>query len=132
MDKKLGGLILCAVLTGCSASHVLVGQQRPPIAASDVQVYLEMPANAEQIALLNADSEMAPTFTSQQEVDWVMRRLKEGAAKLGANGIVLQQMGKEKGTATANTYNYGNGYSNTVISQSESQVASAIAIYVPR
>lgn len=66
----------------------MVGTQRTPIDASQVELYMQPPAKYEQIAILSADARNA--FASQQNLtDNTIERLKKEAAQLGANGILL-------------------------------------------
>lgn len=91
-QRHLHSLIAsCTVLTACTpSSHVLVGQARPPITADLVKVYSHPPLNYQEIALLNASSESAFGVGGQKSFDKVVERLKIEAAKLGANGLVLE------------------------------------------
>ena len=80
-----------AMLAACStSSHVLVGTARPPISPESVKVYLQPPPKFDEIATLDASSQGSFAFTSQQNMDKAMERMKQEAAKLGANGILLQ------------------------------------------
>ena len=81
------GLAACA-----PSSHILVGTARPPISPSDVKIYLQPPPSFEQIAILNASANSMFGTGGQGTVDKVIQRLKEQAAKLGANGIILGGM----------------------------------------
>jgi hypothetical protein len=79
------------LLASCStSSHVLVGTARSPISPDLVKVYTQPPAKYEQIAILNANSSGSMALTSQQNMDKAIERMKAEAAKLGANGILLQ------------------------------------------
>jgi hypothetical protein len=80
------------VLTACVTSHVLVGTPRPPISPDQVKVYLHPPAKYEEIAILDSSSRASLTFTAQGKTDKVLERMKVEAAKLGANGILLQSI----------------------------------------
>jgi hypothetical protein len=96
-DKAMIRLVLASVLAmgfaGCApSSHILVGTARPAIPPSDVKVYLQPPPTFEQIAILNASANSMFGTGGQGSVDKVIQRLKEQAAKLGANGIVLEGM----------------------------------------
>jgi len=51
----------------------------------------------EQIAILNTSSAGSFSFTAQSKTDSVIKRLKEQAARLGANGVILQGMGDVAG-----------------------------------
>src|SRR6202171_636245 len=74
------------------SSHILVGTARPPISPSEVKIYLQPPPSFEPIAILNASANSMFGTGGQGSVDKVMQRLKEQAAKLGANGIILEGM----------------------------------------
>jgi hypothetical protein len=97
MRKLIGvvGIVVVAMLTACVSSHVLVGRARPPISPDQVQVYLHPPANYEEIAILDTSSRASWAITAQGKTDKVIQRLKEEAAKLGANGILLQGIGDQ-------------------------------------
>ena len=86
---------LALSLAACASSHVLVGQKRAPISADQVQVYLEPPARYERIALLDATSRGSLALTPQQRTNKAVERLKAEAAKLGANGVLLQGVGSQ-------------------------------------
>jgi hypothetical protein len=79
------------VLLGCStSSHVMIGTAHPPISPESVRIYLQPPEKYEQIATLDASSQGSFAITSQQNMDKAIARLKEEAAKLGANGVLLE------------------------------------------
>jgi hypothetical protein len=127
-------LTLCAVLTGCATSSVLVGTQRPEIPVEMVRVYLTPPANFEQVAILESSSEGSFALTAQQKTNKVMERLKEEAASLGANGILIQGIGSASRGAVINNYGNvsGGSYIGTGIAvRVMVKEGSAIAIYVP-
>jgi hypothetical protein len=85
--------VLAMGLAACApSSHILVGTARPPISPSDVKIYLQPPPAFEQIAILNASANSMFGTGGQGSVDKVIQRLKEQAAKLGANGIILEGM----------------------------------------
>lgn len=78
------------LLAGCASSHVLTGTPRAPIDPSQVRVYYGSPGVPyEEVALLETSSG-AFTYGEQNKTDSVMRRLREEAASLGANGILFQ------------------------------------------
>jgi uncharacterized protein YbjQ (UPF0145 family) len=79
------GLAACA-----SDSIVLTGAARPPIPPSEVRIYSRPPAAFEEVAILNTSKSSAFTTGGQKTVDKVIARLKEQAAKLGANGVILE------------------------------------------
>src|SRR3984957_10637517 len=78
-------------LLGCAPStHVLVGQARPPISPDQVKIYSHPPTYYQEIAVLDASSKSAFGTGGQKSVDKVIERLKIEAAKLGANGVILE------------------------------------------
>ena len=95
--------MLTASMTGCVTSrdlrsHELIGSARAPIAPESVQLYLEPPARSyEPIAVLHSSSRRSWSFTSQSKADVVVRRLKEEAASLGANGVLLDEIVERPG-----------------------------------
>jgi hypothetical protein len=95
LSLALAGSLL-ALLSACSSSsHVLVGTARPPISPDQVKVYFEPPPVFEQIATLDASSG-SMSFSDQAKTDQAIANLKAEAAKLGANGILLQGMEKHQ------------------------------------
>jgi hypothetical protein len=136
------GLVLIlatAALTGCAATHsVLVGQPRPPISPESVQIFLEPPkARYEQIANLSASSRGSFAVTTPAKIDKVIERLKKGAARLGANGVLLHgvdsrsagSLGAGVSTESETGHSpYGLGFGTSVFLSQES--GDGVAIYV--
>lgn len=82
---------MAVLACGCAASsHVITGAVRPPISPSDVKIYTQPPASYEEIGALEASSRGGFRFSDQGKMDKVIERLKIEAAKLGANGVLLQ------------------------------------------
>jgi hypothetical protein len=84
---------LAAAVVGCASSHVLVGTARPPISPDQVRLYTQLPAQYEEIAIVQASSQGSFVFGDQRKTNKVIQRLRGEAAKLGANGLVLQEIG---------------------------------------
>ena len=84
--------ILSVVLfSACaSASHILVGEVRSPVAPDDVQIYLEPPESYDVIALVQASS--ISGWTQGQDTNNAVQQLKKETAKLGANGVLLSSL----------------------------------------
>ena len=128
------------VLLGCStSSHVMIGSAHPPISPESVRIYLQPPEKYEQIATLDASSQGSFAITSQQNMDKAIARLKEEAAKLGANGVLLQGVQDQRsgsiGTGVGSS-SYGPG-SSTGVGVGGSfgiynKAAHGIAIFVPQ
>jgi hypothetical protein len=88
-------LALCGVIALCVAacatdSVVVTGRVRPAISPTEVKLYSQPPAMFEEIAVLNASKSSAFTTGGQKTVDKVIAGLKEQAAKVGANGLILE------------------------------------------
>jgi len=136
---RAGGAAAALILAGCStSSHVLIGKARPPISPEQVRVYVQPPARYEQIASLSANSTASLALTGQQNMDKAMERMKAEAAKVGANGILLQGVQDQQSGAIGTgigSASYGPRSSvGGGIGGSfglYSKVAQGLAIYVP-
>ncbi|MCK9487987.1 MAG: hypothetical protein M0Q42_01030 [Xanthomonadales bacterium] len=83
-------LLLALALAGCATSHVLTGTARAPIDPAQVRIYHSPPPGGfEEIAILETSSG-AFTYGEQNKIDSVLRKLREEAASLGANGVLFQ------------------------------------------
>jgi len=95
-DKSWRAVALCgaSVLVACTtSSHVLLGATRPEESPRDVIVYLEPVRRPyATIARVAASSSHAWVWTAEGKADVVIARLKAEAAKLGANGILLEEI----------------------------------------
>lgn len=96
MARPVATAILCAVialLAACASSHVLTGTPRPPIDPSQVRIYYGPPPGGyEEIARLDVGSG-AFTYGATNKSNAVIRNLRKEAARLGANGVLLQGTG---------------------------------------
>jgi hypothetical protein len=101
LNRRSGPLVLVAFgLAACATSHVMIGQARPPISPEEVQVYTRPPTVPyEEIARLQTSSSGSFSFTAQGKTDAVVQRLKTEAAKLGANGVLLEGIGDQSSGA---------------------------------
>jgi hypothetical protein len=92
----LSSVLAAALLAACASSHVMIGKARPPISPDQVQIYTRPPTVPyEEIARLETSSQGSFSFTAQGKTDAVIKRLKEEAAKLGANGVLLEGIGDQ-------------------------------------
>jgi len=115
-----------------------MGEARPPISPDQVVIYFHPPQSKyDEIAMLDTSSRGGFGFTAQGKTDVVINRLKEEAAKLGANGVLLQGVGSESGgsvstgfgqASVSGNHGYGSGigFSGNVMQKA----GSGIAIYV--
>ncbi|QYF93558.1 hypothetical protein KY495_23355 [Massilia sp. PAMC28688] len=97
MKRAFSMVALALTLGGCASSAVVVGKVRPPIAASQVKLYVTPPKKFEEVALLQSSSQLSMAFTDQAKMDAVINRLKEEAGKVGANGVLLRGTGEQYG-----------------------------------
>jgi hypothetical protein len=138
MTLRAACVALILGMAACASSHQLIGSTRPPISPDQVQLYLEAPAQPyAQIAVLNASSKRSFAFTSLGKGDVVVRRLKEEAAKLGANGVLLQGITDESngsiGTDVGTNYEGARGTIDVGVGASSlmlQRYGRGIAIYV--
>jgi hypothetical protein len=133
-------LVLALALVGCASnSHLITGSPRPPIDPSQVRVYFSPPPGGyEEIAQLQTASG-AFTYGEQNKMNAVIAKLREEAAKLGANGVLFMGTENSYGGSSvgvgAGGGNYGgSGFSSGGIGVSISptqKYAHGLAIYVP-
>ena len=136
--RRLYLAALALSLGACATSHVMMGQARPPISPALVQVYFHPPATKyEEIAMLDTSSKGGFGFTAQGKTDIVINRLKEEAAKLGANGVLIQGVGDQPGGSVSTGFGQANAYGNHATAGGigfsgnvTHKVGSGIAIYV--
>lgn len=85
---RLLPVFLCALLTACAnGSALVVGQTRPATTPESVKIYAEPPKQYERIAILNTEG--VGTGQHQANQDLAIAELKNQAAKVGANGVLL-------------------------------------------
>lgn len=125
-------------IAGCATSHVMIGHARPAISPEQVKIYFHPPeAKYEEIAMLDTSSQGAFALTAQAKTDAVINRLKGEAAKLGANGVLLQgitdQSGGSVGSGLGQSQVSGNSAFGAGIGLSGNikiKAGSGVAIYV--
>ena len=136
MKHALRLLPLGVLLVACATtSQVITGQPREPIDPGNVSIYSTAPPDYEEIAIIEATSRSSFSFGDQAKTDAMIRRLKERAASLGANGVLLQNTWSESsggvglgvGNATSGGVSVGTGVSTSSVQK----VGRGLAIYVP-
>lgn len=85
-------LSLFLVLSGCITTSVtpLTGRTYPPVHPDDVVIYVretDVPAEYEPVALIYARGDYASTDEAM-----MFKSVRKKAAKLGANGVLLQDV----------------------------------------
>jgi hypothetical protein len=116
---------LCTlILVGCaSGSAIVTGVKRTPLSPDQVKLYLEAPSSYDVIGLVNASSDAG--WTEQGSQDYAVQELKKQAAKLGANGVLLEATGERTSTAVS-----GNGTGYFYAIPVTAKTVSGKAIYV--
>ena len=139
VTASLLAVALACVAAACStSSHVLIGTARTAIPPESVRVYHTPPPKYEEIATVHATSQGSRAHTRHPNKDKTSERLKEEAAKLGANGVLLQNVydtqsssigagggGTSYGPNSATGVGVGGSFALT------SKVVQGLAIYVP-
>ena len=136
---RTAAMMSSVCLAACVSSHQLIGTARVPVSADRVQLYTEAPPRPyERIAVVSASSKRSWSFTFEGKAEVVVRRLKEEAGKLGANGVLLEGISDEAGAAIGadvgsayegprGTIDLGVGASTLTLQR----YGRAIAIYLP-
>ena len=127
MNKKtlVGfGLICLQVFSGCATgSAVSVGKFRPAVPVEFVKVYIEAPKKYEVVGILEASSKGGGS--SQSKTNRAVGRLKEEAAKIGANGVLI-------GNVSSENDGFVGGYNNGIMygSAKKNKAVGGKAIFV--
>ena len=125
MPRHIVVVLIAILLTACaSGSATIVGDPRKPIHPSQVKLYSKAPVNCEVIAIVNASSDSGRT--EQASLDYAIQELKNQAARLGANGVVIETTGE--GISMINVrqnlgYVQGTGFSVPVTARTVSGTA---------
>lgn len=137
------GLVF-VVLHGCTimdGNAIVTGATRKPIPADQVRLYRSPPAKYEEIALVNASA--GHDFRRDSSLmNAAIQRLKEEAAKVGANGVLLSGVNERDAPSTTSTYGsatatgggasvYASGKSTSVSRGDAYTRVRGVAIYVP-
>ena len=129
MDIKIF-CFLFMLIVGCyPVSHIVVGEKKEPIDPSQVIVYSDFPEEYEKIAIIESGSTFSfkdPSldFTHQKKTDRALQRLKNEAASLGSNGIVINNL------STKTKQNLHISEENVSTKTERSKEINAIAIFV--
>jgi len=82
------------LLEGCASSSThLLAPARPAVDPAAVRIYRTPPQHYQEIAVLDATSGAKFAHGSPQGEAQVLQRLKEEAAKVGANGVLVTLLG---------------------------------------
>jgi hypothetical protein len=121
------GFVVLASISGCATGAALVtGVKRPPIDPNQVRIYSSPPPKFEEVAVISANSYWSWAWTEQAKLDTATRELRSKAAKLGANGVIVKNLGSAP--ITAGGYAYG---AFGAASINNMATIDGVAIYVP-
>ena len=91
MKRLFGFTFVFSLFVMCSCTNtIMVGQARPPTTPDAVRIYSTPPRHYERIALINSSSGPTWGFTTRSQEEDAIAKIKEEAAKLGANGVLLE------------------------------------------
>jgi hypothetical protein len=85
-------LAVACLICGCATRPIIVGHVRPPISPEAVRVYRVPPRHFERIAIIDSPAGTSWIFPDRPSMELGISRLREQAASLGANGILLQRV----------------------------------------
>ncbi|CAM4238121.1 hypothetical protein [Vibrio neonatus] len=99
-------LFFVSIMSGCTimdGNAIVTGNIRPAIPASKVHLYRVAPKNFEEIGILSSSAghDFKKSSTLMNEA---IQRLKEEAAKIGANGIILTAIDERDTPHTTTSY----------------------------
>lgn len=110
-------LVLGLALASCaSSSAVVTGSTRAAIPVEQVKVYDAAPPRYAVIAIIQAQANDG--VTDQWNTNLAMAELKERAARLGANGVLIDSLG-------------GQSSGSVMLGPSPTMAVKARAIFVP-
>ncbi len=92
-------VLLLAVSAACAPTQVLMGTARAPIDPADVVIYSAAPPRFESIAVIRASRRSLIASGGAEAIDELVQRLKEHAARLGANGLILDDFDDQQGVS---------------------------------
>lgn len=132
MKRVLPFLALCTVITllgACATATVIpVGNARAPIDPSQVRIYVRPPPRYEVLGILDGNAGIEGT--GQSAVNDVIKKLKEQAAKLGANGVLIGKTGQQYAGSWGGANYLGWGAFIGSSSATYTKTVDARAIYV--
>lgn len=108
--KKVFTLIIAllslAAISGCTVmdgNAIVTGKARSALVPNDVHIYRSAPERFEEIAIVSASA--GHDFKkSSTLMDEAIQRLKEEAAKVGANGVILTRIDERDIPSVTTTY----------------------------
>ncbi|HAV5548428.1 DUF4156 domain-containing protein [Acinetobacter baumannii] len=116
------------ILSGCviqRGTHIRTGEFRQPTTADSVRLYYSEPSDYKILGMVTGEGSHA--FVSDQtRLNAAISRMKKEAAALGANGVLLQNVGK----VGANHAVYQQVGNIGITTQAHDSIVNGVAIYV--
>lgn len=137
-------VFLCLLLASCTimdGGAVVTGNTRAPISPQVVKLYREAPEKFDEIAIVSSSA--GHDFRKNSGLmDSAVERLKEEAAKVGANGVILLEIKDRDAPSTTTSFGsaYATGSSGTAsvtgsgvgVNRGDSHTRlRGVAVYVP-
>src|SRR4030095_1855382 len=85
-------LAAACLICACATRTISVGQVPTPISPEAVRVYHVPPRHFERIAIIDSPAGTSWIFPDRPSMELGISRLREQAAALGANGILLERV----------------------------------------
>jgi hypothetical protein len=127
------------LLASCGTNVTMLGPARPAISPAAVRIYQVPPRHFEQIAIINSSAGTTWIFPNHDSLNDAFVDLRNEAAALGANGVLLQAVYDQPvGALSVGGGGFGYGHSGfyggggSVGGPLINRRVQAIAIYVRR
>jgi uncharacterized protein YbjQ (UPF0145 family) len=96
------------IIAGCTimdGNAIVTGNIRSPISPTEVRLYRNAPDNFEEVAIVSASA--GHDFQkSSSLMNSAIERIKEEAAKVGANGVILTEINERDAPKVTTSYGY--------------------------
>ncbi|WP_299769720.1 hypothetical protein [uncultured Pseudoteredinibacter sp.] len=118
-------LSVFTILTACTitdGNSIVIGEARSPIDPSAVRIYRTPPESYEEIAMISASA--GHDFKKNSSlVNSAIQRLKEEAAKLGANGVLLSGVRERDKPVVTTSYGSASGGNGSYVTGNTTSVS---------
>jgi len=123
-----------SLLNSCATgSSILTGVKRPPTDPAKVRFYSSPPnIPYEEVAIIAANSYWSWAWNEQAKMETATREIRTKAAKLGANGIIIKNLGSESITSGGMGMAMGGGLYGGGSLINNMRTIDGVAIYVPK
>lgn len=136
--------VVAVAMPGCSivnGTAIVTGGKRPPTSPEDVRIYREPPPEYEELAIV-ASSAGHDFKSNEALLKAAFVRIKQEAAKVGANAILLMEIDERDAPAVTTAYGtaYASGSGGSVAATGTGIAVSrgdtytrlrGLAVYVP-